>query len=59
MGPKKGKKASLAPAAGEEKVGEKVSELEKEKYMIQIKTLGKMERNSHRKDIYAAIKLML
>ena len=40
MGPKKGKKGALTPIPGEEKVGEKVGELDKEKYQIQIRTLG-------------------
>ena len=40
MGPKAGKRGGPTPIPGEEKIGEKVGELDKEKYQIQIRTLG-------------------
>ena len=41
MGPKKSKKSA---ANGDEKTGEKLSELDKEKYLIQIRALGNINK---------------
>jgi hypothetical protein len=42
MGPKKAKKGGAAQSPGEDvKAGEKMSELDKEWYLIQIKSLGR------------------
>ena len=44
MGPKKAKKGGPAQSPGEDmKAGEKMSELDKESYLIQIKSLGKTQ----------------
>ena len=42
MGPKKSKKSA---ANGDEKTGEKLSELDKEKYLIQIRALGNINKS--------------